>query len=712
MKASRKRPKGAFRRPFGLVLCVVTAMPNSIGHQDLAALIARQPAVTERWRAHVRNSTFGTIHASLSFPRLAGASIPDPYFTQLAALDPRALEATGSIPLNVPIDPMVAAPTYDFPVVERRLKGDRLTVKPGPIQPQSPQPQLTRPSKSKDMASRPPFPESPSADDRSQSVPDVARSQPAPKGDRLAPSDVEIAHVARTPIHRIGGVAAGQGTLAKRVLGTMPRMPVVVAAPVEPVADKAVRRAGLAAGQKTLAKRVLGTTPRMPMVIAAPVEPVADKTLRRAGLAAEYFKHVESEARRARLLSAETADLESQRADLRGPVVPPGAAEPAPEVAQLAPAPEPRDTKPEPTEPERASLEEPTFESPTSDLAVVAPEPGVQVAASLSQPARAPIAVAEPAGAPEVAAVASPTPEKTPDRFNAHAAEQLAQFAKPAAQNRVFFGTRELGVGRNEWEAWDPGEGPTVLAPPHVDTEIKRAALDPVADPETEKGGETIAPKGEVTGEGQRPRTPAERLSLVGASRTKHARCLANAIYFEARGEVERGQMAVAQVVLNRVFTGYYPGSVCDVVYQNAHRKLACQFTFACDNHKDVVRDQKAWEVATRIADDALDGKFWLPEVGKATHYHATYVNPWWVRTMTKHTKLGIHIFYRPKRWGDGEDIPVWGDKLEVTGSIKRAASPAIPEKKNDDKRAEAQPAAPARRSIFDPVEPIDLPGG
>jgi spore germination cell wall hydrolase CwlJ-like protein len=688
-------------------------MPNSIGHQDLAALIARQPAVTERWRAHVRNSTFGTIHAaSLSFPRLVGASIPDPYFTQLAALDPRALEATGSIPLNVPIDPMVAAPTYDFPVVERRLKGDRLTVKPGPTQPQSPQPQLTRPSKSKDMASRPPFPESPSADDRSQSVPDVARSQPAPKGDRLAPSDVEIAHVARAPSHRIGGVAAGQGTLAKRVLGTMPRMPVVVAAPVEPVADKGVRRAGLAAGQKTLAKRVLRTTPRMPMVIAAPVEPVADKTLRRAGLAAQYLKHVESEARRARLLSAETADLESQRADLKGPIVPPRAAEPAPDVAQLAPAPQPRDTKPEPTEPERASLEEPTFESPTSDLAVVAPEPDVQVAASLSQPSRAPIAVAEPAGAPEVAAVASPTPEKTPDRFNAHAAEQLAQFAKPAAQNRVFFGTRELGVGRNEWEAWDPGEGPTVLAPPHVDTEIKRAALDPVADPETEKGGETIAPKGEVTGEGQRPRTPAERLSLVGASRTKHARCLANAIYFEARGEVERGQMAVAQVVLNRVFTGYYPGSVCDVVYQNAHRKLACQFTFACDNHKDVVRDQKAWEVATRIADDALDGKFWLPEVGKATHYHATYVNPWWVRTMTKHTKLGIHIFYRPKRWGDGEDIPVWGDKLEVTGSIKRAASPAIPEKKNDDKRAEAQPAAPARRSIFDPVEPIDLPGG
>lgn len=676
-------------------------------------MIARQPAVTERWRAHVRNSTFGTIHAaSLSFPRLVGASIPDPYFTQLAALDPRALEATGSIPLNVPIDPVVAAPTYDFPVVERRLKGDRLTVRPGPVQPEPAQPQLSRPSRAKDMASRPPLSESPPAYDRSQSRPDAAMLEAAPKGDRLAPSDVEIADVVRDPIYRRGGVAAGQGTLAKRVLGTAPRIPVVIAAPAEPAADKTLRRAGLAAGQKTVAKRVLGTAPRMPVTIAAPAEPVADKPLRRAGIAAEHIKQVRNEARRARLLPAETADLESQRADLRGPIMPPTEAEPAPKVAQLAPAPEPRDTRPEQTELERASLAEPKFDPPASEFTAVAAEPDTQVAASLSHPARAPVSLLKTVPAPEIAAVTPPAPEKTPDRFNAHAAEQLAQFAKPAAQNHVFFGTRELGVGRNEWEAWEPGEGPTVLAPPHVDTEIKRAALDPVADPETEKGGETIAPKGEVTGEGKRPRTPAERLNLVGASRTKHARCLANAIYFEARGEVERGQMAVAQVVLNRVFTGYYPGSVCDVVYQNAHRHLACQFTFACDNHKDVVRDQKAWEVATRISDDALDGKFWLPEVGKATHYHATYVNPWWVRTMTKHTKLGIHIFYRPKRWGDGEDIPVWGDRLEVTGSIKRTASPAAPEKKNDDKRADAQPAAPARRSIFDPVEPLDSSGG
>ena len=776
MKASRKRPKGAFRRPFGLVLCVVTAMPNSIGHQDLAALIARQPAVTERWRAHVRNSTFGTIHAaSLSFPRLVGASIPDPYFTQLAALDPRALEATGSIPLNVPIDPMVAAPTYDFPVVERRLKGDRLTVKSSPVQPEPAQPQLSRPPKSKDMASRPPLSETAPMQHPSQPAQDAAASQAAlPKGNRLAPSHTKIADVARDQIYRRAGLPAGQETLAKRALGTAPRMPVVIAAPVEPVADKVLRRAGLTAGQETLAKRVLGTAPRMPIVIAAPVETVAEKVLRRAGLAAgqetlakralgigpripamvaarpaepapapvasvepqapavtekplrraglaaAHINQIKSEARRVPAPALETADLESARADLKGPVVPPRArlAETAdlesqradlagPIVPSAAPVAEaPAAAAPEPA-PKVAELP-PAPGEPGSEtdpqIAAIAPEPEAHIAEVVTQPESAPAAVVENA----------PAPEKTPDRLNAHAIEQLAQFSRPGAQNRVFFGTRDLGIGRGEWEAWEPDEVPTVLAAPHVDTEIKRAALDPAPDAEADKGGETIAPKGEVTGEGKRPRTPAERLNLVGASRGKHARCLANAIYFEARGEVERGQMAVAQVILNRAFSGYYPGNVCDVVYQNAHRHLACQFTFACDNHKDVVRDPKAWEVATRISEDALDGKFWLPEVGKATHYHATYVNPWWVRTMTKHARLGIHIFYRPTRWGSLEDIPVWGDRLEVTGSIKREASPAAPAtptKGSDDKRADVTPA-PVRRSIFDPVEPIDLPGG
>src|SRR5262249_39742443 len=118
---------------------------------------------------------------------------------------------------------------------------------------------------------------------------------------------------------------------------------------------------------------------------------------------------------------------------------------------------------------------------------------------------------------------------------------------------------------------------------------------------------------------------------------------------------------AVAQVVMNRVFSGYYPGDVCGVVYQNAHRHLACQFTFACDGIPDVVTETEAWERATRVAKATLDGKIWLPEIGKATHYHAYWVHPWWVRTMRKLTRIGVHSFYRPRRWGDGDDAPRWG---------------------------------------------------
>jgi spore germination cell wall hydrolase CwlJ-like protein len=165
--------------------------------------------------------------------------------------------------------------------------------------------------------------------------------------------------------------------------------------------------------------------------------------------------------------------------------------------------------------------------------------------------------------------------------------------------------------------------------------------------------------------------TPAESLKLEGASRAKAEKCLANAIYFEARGEPVRGQIAVAQVVLNRVFSGKYPNTVCGVVYQNAHRRLACQFTFACDGIRDVVREPDAMERAKKIAAQTLDGKLWLPEVGKATHYHAYWVHPGWVREMTKLHKLGVHTFYRPRAWGDGSNSPTWGDP-DTTAAIAK----------------------------------------
>src|SRR4029434_3675081 len=90
-------------------------------------------------------------------------------------------------------------------------------------------------------------------------------------------------------------------------------------------------------------------------------------------------------------------------------------------------------------------------------------------------------------------------------------------------------------------------------------------AADVTAAPVELSAGETVAPKGEVTGAGKRPRTPAERLGLNDKQRVRGEKCLADAVYFESRGEVKRGQIAVAQVVMNRVFSGFYPNNVCGV---------------------------------------------------------------------------------------------------------------------------------------------------
>jgi spore germination cell wall hydrolase CwlJ-like protein len=235
----------------------------------------------------------------------------------------------------------------------------------------------------------------------------------------------------------------------------------------------------------------------------------------------------------------------------------------------------------------------------------------------------------------------------------------------------LFFGS-DIAPVHGALEPWAPGEAPVLVTPrAPVDSEFKLAALTPSAaqpsDPaDPAESGESIAGKGQVTGEGQRPKTPAERLGLEGASRAKAEKCLASAVYFEARGEAVRGQIAVAQVVLNRVFSGYYPETVCGVVYQNAHRRLACQFTFACDGHREVVTEDEAWHRAARIARETLDGKLWLPEVDRSTHYHAYWVRPSWVRTMKTMHKLGVHTFYRPLNWGDGANAPAWGDPMAM----------------------------------------------
>ena len=246
----------------------------------------------------------------------------------------------------------------------------------------------------------------------------------------------------------------------------------------------------------------------------------------------------------------------------------------------------------------------------------------------------------------------------------------------------LFFGSTSLGGSIESMERWRPGEEPLIVMPGALpDPDMKMMASLPSATDEPLKAGdsgESIAAKGEVNTDNQRAKTPAERLGLFDEkSRAKSEKCLAEAVYFEARGEAVRGQIAVAQVVMNRAFSGFYPSTVCGVVYQNKHRHLACQFTFACDRIADVVREPDMWDRARKIAKAMLDGQLWLPEVAKSTHYHAYWVRPSWVNEMKKTYKFGVHTFYRPRAWGDGSEAPSWGTPAETAAISAKLAEAA-----------------------------------
>lgn len=128
----------------------------------------------------------------------------------------------------------------------------------------------------------------------------------------------------------------------------------------------------------------------------------------------------------------------------------------------------------------------------------------------------------------------------------------------------------------------------------------------------------------------------------------RERRCLATAIYFEARGEPEHGQIAVGQVILNRVRSPQFPETICGVVYQG-QMAPGCQFSFACDGKTDTPRKDAQWAQAQDLTRKITSGQVWLPEVGYSTFYHANYVNPRWVRDMSKIDKIGRHIFYKKR---------------------------------------------------------------
>ncbi len=123
-------------------------------------------------------------------------------------------------------------------------------------------------------------------------------------------------------------------------------------------------------------------------------------------------------------------------------------------------------------------------------------------------------------------------------------------------------------------------------------------------------------------------------------------RCLAEALYFEARGESVKGQFAVAEVILNRVDDPSYPDTVCGVVHQGTGRKFQCQFTYTCDGAKEVISEPKAFRRVSKVAKLMVDG---APRdlTSGATHYHTRGVNPRWARQFPRTAAIGVHYFYR-----------------------------------------------------------------
>ncbi len=132
-----------------------------------------------------------------------------------------------------------------------------------------------------------------------------------------------------------------------------------------------------------------------------------------------------------------------------------------------------------------------------------------------------------------------------------------------------------------------------------------------------------------------------------GEFQKRELRCMATGLYFEARSEPVRGQLAVGQVIMNRVRSPDYPDTICGVIFQGDHRNTGCQFSFACDGKTDRPSNARLWQRSQKLAKDLTKGKVWLKDIANSTHYHADYVHPKWRRSMRRLKKIGRHIFYK-----------------------------------------------------------------
>jgi len=611
-------------------------MPASIGYQDLASTIAQRSALSEQWRDHILKSPFGTIHAAtFSLPRAVGAAIPEPVTAQLASLDVGDSDQTGSVALRALLDLSRTAPGEEFTTVNRARKGDRIrALAEENLQKEQAITRVTPPPASEsqaaplnpdnaEIASMTPAPASPEpkAASANPGQAETASLDPAPATSEAAIEDRPIAVAALPPSSERETIEAETTPPAAAAAPTVAARPSVWDNATAPIAtDEAFASASMAwVGGAGTAAEVSAEPP------AASLEPAA-------AAAEPKVASVEPPA-----AAVEPAAVEAKPAAVSAEPAVANAEPPATKIAEPALA--------------QAPAAEQTYVVASASADIELPRPAQPKANISLEPAAA---TAPPAADNRL----SETESYRPDT----AAPTPGDARSPSLRTaRIYFGAAPLAELRGGLEAWAPGAA-SFLSGTEEDRALDEEQQAHARLAALQRGGETIVSKGQVPGDALSLLSPADRLGLVGEEREKAQKCLADAIYFESRGEPVRGQIAVAQVVMNRVFSGYYPTTVCGVVYQNANRRLACQFTFACDGIADKITEPDAWERAKTIARETLDGKYWLPDVGKATHYHARWVRPRWVREMHKLDRIGVHTFYRPRSWGDGAAQPVWGD--------------------------------------------------
>lgn len=145
----------------------------------------------------------------------------------------------------------------------------------------------------------------------------------------------------------------------------------------------------------------------------------------------------------------------------------------------------------------------------------------------------------------------------------------------------------------------------------------------------------------------------ADNHELYSSEQRPEEYCLAQNIYYEARGSNRADRIAVADVVLNRVEDTRYPNTICEVVKQGLQDSAGnmirhqCQFSWYCDGKSDVPQDQDLWIDAQQIAYNMVVHRDGRGLTEGATHYHANYVNPSWARDLQLVGRIGVHIFYR-----------------------------------------------------------------